>query len=85
MLEAPGCASHAVSLIQQDREDTMASRHMNSRRRSYGRRVHELRERAHEDRRLNREVMRLAGQPEAGEQRDESGWDRDRHDARGAD
>ena len=63
----------------------MGSRHMNSRRRSYGRRVHELRERAHEGRRMNREELRLAAAQGGDEPRDDSGWDRDWHDTRDAD
>lgn len=35
----------------------MTSRHSASRRRSYGRREHEMRERAHEDRRLTRDEL----------------------------
>jgi hypothetical protein len=38
----------------------MASRHTSNRRRSYGRRVHELHERMHEERRYSRDDLRNA-------------------------
>ncbi len=62
----------------------MASRNLSSRRRSYGRRVHELRERAHEDRRMSREELRPAGHHGAHVDHDGGGRDGGWHETRGA-
>jgi hypothetical protein len=62
----------------------MASRHTASRRRSYGRRVHELRERAHEDRRASREELRVSANETSEDEHDDTGWNEAWREARDA-
>jgi hypothetical protein len=58
----------------------MASRHSTSRRRSYGRRVHEIRERAHEGRRFGRDELRSVSVDDAPGAQTDGNWDRTRED-----
>jgi hypothetical protein len=58
----------------------MASRHSASRRRSYGRRVHEVRERANEGRRYGRDDVRPMSVEDPSGGHADSGWDRSRED-----
>lgn len=59
----------------------MASRHTTNRRRSYGRRVHELRERMHEERRYSRDELRVGMVDEGISEPAYGSWDRMRADA----